>query len=171
MSTSPPCWSRSTCSNAWSDVGAPDHDPALDRRANVPRVRELFDVPRRIADEIQFAAITTGRSDVYRIPHPSRRADAAELLATRLPSIPGVLRGHSELGLRRYLSGSSWRLDRLSEDQERRLREHRHGPPPSGPERLSAEEGEVARVLRRDGRRARRRSPGRSARARPPRTG
>lgn len=103
-------------------------------------------------DETQFAAITTGRADVYCILHPPRRADAAELLATRLPSIPGVVRNHSELGLHRYVSGSSWRLNRLSEDQERQLREYRHGPPPSGPEQLSAEEREVARALRGDGR-------------------
>jgi DNA-binding Lrp family transcriptional regulator len=103
-------------------------------------------------DEAQFVAATTGRADVYCILHPSRRVDAAALLISRLPSIPGVASSHSELGLRRYRSGSSWRLIRLSPDQEEALAEHRHGPPPTGPCRLTAEEAGIARVLQRNGR-------------------
>ncbi|MHA6615998.1 Lrp/AsnC family transcriptional regulator [Pseudonocardia sp. DLS-67] len=103
-------------------------------------------------DEAQFVAATTGRADVYGILHPSRRVDATALLISTLPSIPGVERTHSEVGLRRYRSGSSWRLIRLGADQEDALGEHRHGPPPAGPSRLTAEEGGIARVLQRNGR-------------------
>ena len=103
-------------------------------------------------DEAQFVATTTGHADVYCILHPSRRVDAAALLTSTLPSVPGVLRSHSELGLHRYLSGASWRLARLDADQEQRLCRYRHGPPPTGPQRLSADQGGIARVLQRDGR-------------------
>jgi DNA-binding Lrp family transcriptional regulator len=103
-------------------------------------------------DEAQFVATTTGRADVYCILHPARRVDAPALLTSTLPSIAGVAGSHSELGLHKYLSGASWRLDRLRPDQERQLGEHRHGEPPTGPVRLTSEEQAVAAVLQRDGR-------------------
>lgn len=103
-------------------------------------------------DEAQFVATTTGRADVYCILHPSRRVAAAELLTATLPSIPGVARSHSELGLHRYLSGASWRLTRLGADQEHQLAEHRHALPPTEPRRLTGEERRIAGVLQRNGR-------------------
>jgi DNA-binding Lrp family transcriptional regulator len=103
-------------------------------------------------DEAQFVATTTGHADVYCILHPSRRVDAPALLTATLPSIHGVAGSHSELGLHKYLSGASWRLRRLRADQEQQLVAHRHGEPPTGPVRLTAEEREVAGVLQRDGR-------------------
>jgi DNA-binding Lrp family transcriptional regulator len=103
-------------------------------------------------DEAQFVSTTTGRADVYCILHPARRAAAAALLTATLPSITGVAHTHSELGLHRYQSGSNWRLDRLGDDRERELAAHRHGPPPTGPGRLTEDEAGIARVLQRDGR-------------------
>jgi DNA-binding Lrp family transcriptional regulator len=103
-------------------------------------------------DEAQFVATTTGRADVYCILQPARRAAAAALLTATIPSIPGVARTHSELGLHRYLSGSSWRLARLDADQERQLVVHRHGAPPTGSGRLTEDEAGIAGVLQRDGR-------------------
>ncbi|MQA12360.1 MAG: winged helix-turn-helix transcriptional regulator [Pseudonocardiaceae bacterium] len=103
-------------------------------------------------DEARFVAVTTGRADVYCILHPARRGDAVRLLTSTLPSIGGVLRSHSELGLHMYASGATWRLPRLSPEQERRLAENRPPMPLAAEHQFSAEEAEVARVLQRQGR-------------------
>ncbi|WP_433872690.1 Lrp/AsnC family transcriptional regulator [Saccharopolyspora sp. CA-218241] len=103
-------------------------------------------------DEAQFVATTTGRADVFCILHPTRRADAADLLTRTLPSIPGIVGTHSEPGLHRFASGSSWRIERLGAERERQLFEHRHGPLPAAPVPFGEEEREVAGVLQRDGR-------------------
>lgn len=80
-------------------------------------------VAREIAlmPEARFVGVTTGRADVYCILHPTRRQDAAALLVDRVPAISGVVSTRSELGLRMYASGATWRLQRLDEDQLSRL--------------------------------------------------
>lgn len=81
--------------------------------------------------EARFVAVTTGQADVYCILHPARRQDAAALLVDRVPAIDGVVSAHSELGLRMYASGATWRLQRLSEHQLSRLHTA-SAPPPAG---------------------------------------
>ncbi|MFC7404890.1 Lrp/AsnC family transcriptional regulator [Georgenia alba] len=103
-------------------------------------------------DEAQFVAVTAGRADVYCILHPFHRSDGAALLGTRLPAIDGIVRTRAELGLRRYFSGSGWRLRRLDAEQEAQLAEHRQGPLPKAAEVLGPDEVRVAGVLRHDGR-------------------
>ncbi|MBB3051623.1 DNA-binding Lrp family transcriptional regulator [Prauserella isguenensis] len=112
------------------------------------------EVATAVADlsEAQFVASTTGRADVYCILHPRRRDEAAELLTVTLPSIPGIATTHSELGLHRYVSGSTWRLHRLTADQEQALVQHRHGAPPDTPVPMDDDERAVATVLHRNGR-------------------
>ncbi|MEU8416944.1 Lrp/AsnC family transcriptional regulator [Amycolatopsis japonica] len=71
--------------------------------------------------EVQLAAETAGRSDVYLAVHVPDRAEARELLAERIPGVPGVAGTHSELVLRALTRADSWRLHRLSEDQQKIL--------------------------------------------------
>lgn len=115
------------------------------------RTGEVAEAVARLT-EAQFVASTTGRADVYCILHPRRREDAAELLTATLPSIQGVAATHSELGLHRYVSGSAWRLHRLTDEQERTLAEHRHGPPPDRPVPMDDDERAIAAALHRNGR-------------------
>lgn len=68
--------------------------------------------------EVQLAAETAGRSDVYLAVHVPDRAQARELLAERIPGVAGVAGTHSELVLRALTRADSWRLHRLSEDQQ-----------------------------------------------------
>jgi len=67
--------------------------------------------------EVQLAAETAGRSDVYLAVHVPDRAQARELLADRIPGVAGVAGTHSELVLRALTRADSWRLHRLSQDQ------------------------------------------------------
>lgn len=67
--------------------------------------------------EVQLAAETEGRSDVYLSVHVSDRSQARELLAERNPGVTGVAGTHSELVLRALARADSWRLRRLSGDQ------------------------------------------------------
>ncbi|WP_028659665.1 Lrp/AsnC family transcriptional regulator [Nocardioides insulae] len=115
---------------------------------------KVNDVAAAVAglDETQFVATTTGRADVYCILQPDTREGMADLLTSRLPAIPGIVQTHSEVGLHRYASGSSWRVSRLSDDQEASLVAHRHGPIPDAPESLTEDEQRIAEVLRRDAR-------------------
>lgn len=103
-------------------------------------------------DDARFVAVTTGQADVYCILHPPHRAAAVPLLTQTLPSIHGVLRTHSELGLHQYASGATWRLARLSPEQEQRLDTSEPTAQPEQPHRLSDEEAKVARALQRHGR-------------------
>ncbi|RSN24733.1 AsnC family transcriptional regulator [Amycolatopsis sp. WAC 01416] len=68
--------------------------------------------------EVQLAAETAGRSDVYLAVHVPDRAQARELLAERIPGVAGVAGTHSELVLRALTRADSWRLHRLSEEQQ-----------------------------------------------------
>jgi len=75
--------------------------------------------------EVLFAAETEGRSDVYLTVHVPDRCQARELLAERIPGVAGVAGTHSELILRSLTKSDSWRLRRLSEDQQEILsRDH-----------------------------------------------
>ncbi|MEV7548280.1 Lrp/AsnC family transcriptional regulator [Amycolatopsis sp. NPDC089917] len=67
--------------------------------------------------EVQLAAETAGRSDVYLAVHVPDRAQARELLADRIPGVAGVAGTHSELVLRALTRADSWRLHRLSREQ------------------------------------------------------
>ncbi|MFK0246892.1 Lrp/AsnC family transcriptional regulator [Amycolatopsis azurea] len=67
--------------------------------------------------EVQLAAETAGRSDVYLAVHVPDRAQARELLADRIPGVTGVAGTHSELVLRALTRADSWRLHRLSQEQ------------------------------------------------------
>lgn len=103
--------------------------------------------------ETQFAAITSGRSDVYGILQPGARADGADLITERVGGIPGVVATHTEIALRSYASAATWLLDRLTPEQEARLR--RENPAQretSSTTGLSADERRVARALQQDGR-------------------
>ncbi|WP_037312319.1 Lrp/AsnC family transcriptional regulator [Amycolatopsis orientalis] len=82
--------------------------------------------------EVQLAAETAGRSDVYLAVHVPDRAQTRELLAERIPGVPGVAGTHSELVLRALTRAHSWRLHRLSEDQHEILSRELVTPDPSG---------------------------------------
>ncbi|MGH3499900.1 MAG: Lrp/AsnC family transcriptional regulator [Nocardioidaceae bacterium] len=104
-------WSVSSDSN-------PCHVWIAARPGAAPAVaREIARMP-----EARFVAVTTGRADVYCILHPARRQDAAALLVDRVPAIADVVSTRSELGLRMYASGATWRLHRLDERQLSLLR-------------------------------------------------
>ncbi len=102
--------------------------------------------------ETQFAAIISGRADVYCILQPAVRAAKADLIAERIGGIPGVTSSHTEIALRCYASAATWQLDRLTPDQETRLRER--NPAVGGVIRtqLGEDERRVARALQEDGR-------------------
>ncbi|MGW7293107.1 Lrp/AsnC family transcriptional regulator [Streptomyces xiamenensis] len=75
-------------------------------------------------DEVQTLLVTTGNADVYCTVYPLRGTDVTELLTRRLPSVPGIVATESQLILRAHSMGQSWRLHRLTAQQEARLREH-----------------------------------------------
>lgn len=122
--------------------------------------------------ETQYAAITAGRADVYCILQPSARSENADLLTERIGGIDGVLSSHTEIVLRSYASATTWLLDRLTPEQETRLRAGnpadrplgretrlRAGNPPDRPleqpadlRELNADERRVIGVLQEDGR-------------------
>ncbi|WP_410579330.1 Lrp/AsnC family transcriptional regulator [Amycolatopsis sp. lyj-108] len=88
--------------------------------------------------EVQLAAETAGRSDVYLAVHVPDRAQARELLAERIPGVAGVAGTHSELVLRALTRADSWRLHRLSEEQQEILA--REQVVPGTPDGLDADE-------------------------------
>ncbi|MFI7120403.1 Lrp/AsnC family transcriptional regulator [Amycolatopsis sp. NPDC049868] len=88
--------------------------------------------------EVQLAAETAGRSDVYLAVHVPDRAGARDLLAERIPGVPGVAGTHSELVLRALTRADSWRLHRLSEDQQKIL--SREQVVPTAPDGFTADE-------------------------------
>lgn len=101
-----------------SSDGNPCHVWIAAQPGAAPSVaREIARMP-----EARFVAVTTGRADVYCILHPARRQDTAALLVDRVPAICDVVSTRSELGLRMYASGATWRLPRLDESQLSRLR-------------------------------------------------
>ncbi|MER7015483.1 Lrp/AsnC family transcriptional regulator [Saccharopolyspora sp. NPDC000359] len=102
--------------------------------------------------ETQFAAVTSGRSDVYGILQPSARADADCLITERVGGIPGVVATHTEIALRSYASAATWLLDRLTAEQEERLRAENPAHRDTGATGFSADERRVARALQHDGR-------------------
>ncbi|MEV0198064.1 Lrp/AsnC family transcriptional regulator [Nonomuraea sp. NPDC050691] len=113
--------------------------------------------------EAQLVAETSGRADVYCALHPADRAQARELLTTRIPAVPGVVSTHSELVLRALTKADSWRLRRLGDDQVKALAEAEEPlpgrPAGEGPPRAVArgaatapEEGGILRLLRANGR-------------------
>ncbi|NUW40568.1 winged helix-turn-helix transcriptional regulator [Nonomuraea rhodomycinica] len=101
--------------------------------------------------EAQLVAETTGRADVYCALHPADRAQARELLTTRVPAVPGVVSTHAELVLRALTKADSWRLRRLADDQVKALAEAEE-PLPARPAVTGPEEGGVLRLLRANGR-------------------
>ncbi|MBN6053139.1 Lrp/AsnC family transcriptional regulator [Nonomuraea sp. RK-328] len=113
--------------------------------------------------EAQLVAETSGRADVYCALHPADRAQARELLTTRIPAVPGVVSTHSELVLRALTRADSWRLRRLADDQVKALGDAEE-PLPGRPAvegaaravgRAAAtgpEEGGILRLLRANGR-------------------
>ncbi|MFJ2216733.1 Lrp/AsnC ligand binding domain-containing protein [Streptomyces sp. NPDC101062] len=84
------------------------------------------EVARRILElaEVQTLLLTTGSADLYCSVYPLLGTDIFDLLTHRLPGIPGIVSTESQLVLRAYTMGQSWRLHRLSEEQTGRLREH-----------------------------------------------
>lgn len=88
--------------------------------------------------EVQLAAETAGRSDVYLAVHVPDRAQARELLAERIPGVAGVAGTHSELVLRALTRADSWRLHRLSEEQQEILA--REQVVPGSPDGFDADE-------------------------------
>jgi DNA-binding Lrp family transcriptional regulator len=102
--------------------------------------------------ETQFAAITSGQADVYCILQPAARAENADLITERIGGIPGVLSSHTEIALRSYASAATWQLDRLTPEQEARLREENSNAAGAIRADLGEDERRVARVLQQDGR-------------------
>jgi DNA-binding Lrp family transcriptional regulator len=102
--------------------------------------------------ETQFAALTFGQADVYCVLQPAARAENADLIIERVGGIPGVLSSRTEVALRSYAAAPTWQLDRLTSEQETRLREEN----PTAGDAIRADLGEderrVARVLQQDGR-------------------
>ncbi|MGW2512655.1 winged helix-turn-helix transcriptional regulator [Streptomyces scopuliridis] len=84
------------------------------------------EVARRILEltEVQTLLLTTGSADIYCSVYPLHGTDIFDLLTRRLPGIPGIVSAESQLVLRAYAMGQSWRVHRLSDDQTERLREH-----------------------------------------------
>ncbi|WP_336211348.1 Lrp/AsnC family transcriptional regulator [Nonomuraea sp. LPB2021202275-12-8] len=115
-------------------------------------------VARALADlpEAQLVAETSGKSDVYCAVHPVDRAQARELLASRIPSVPGIVATRSELVLRALTKADSWRLHRLADSQVKALTEPAEPPaavPHAGPPDVrAADERGVLDLLRADGR-------------------
>lgn len=105
--------------------------------------------------EVQLAAETAGRSDVYLAVHVPDRSQARELLAARIPSVPGVAGTHSELVLRALTRADSWRLHRLNEDQLAILSREQVTPVPSDgvdAERAGPDERRLIALLAGNGR-------------------
>ncbi|MEV0702726.1 Lrp/AsnC family transcriptional regulator [Saccharopolyspora sp. NPDC050389] len=111
-------------------------------------------VAREVAalPETQFAAITSGRSDVYCILQPAARAANADLITERVGGIPGVASSHTEIALRSYASAATWQLDRLTPEQETRLRAENPAVRQEVRAELGEDERRVARALQEDGR-------------------
>ncbi|MEJ5867576.1 Lrp/AsnC ligand binding domain-containing protein [Pseudokineococcus sp. 5B2Z-1] len=82
------------------------------------------DVGERLArlPEAQFAALTTGRSDVHLTVQARSRREAGHLLTETVPRTAGVVATHSELVLRARSKADEWRLPRLGADQVAALR-------------------------------------------------
>jgi DNA-binding Lrp family transcriptional regulator len=111
-------------------------------------------VAREVAmlPETQFAAVTSGRADVYCFVHPMSRAENADLVTERIGSIPQVVASQTEIMLRPFTTAARWQLDRLTEAQKSRLREENPVAHETGSVQLSEDERRVANVLREDGR-------------------
>lgn len=74
--------------------------------------------------DIQFAMHASGPSDIYAHLFPLLGSDSEELLAERIPSIPGVRAVDSRMILESAKVGQSWRFDRLADAQVAALEEH-----------------------------------------------
>ena len=74
--------------------------------------------------DIQFAMHASGPADIYAHLYPLRGSDSEQLLAERIPSIPGVRAVDSRMILEPAKVGQSWRFQRLSPEQTAALEEH-----------------------------------------------
>ncbi|MDP9886075.1 DNA-binding Lrp family transcriptional regulator [Sinomonas atrocyanea] len=71
--------------------------------------------------EIQFLMVTSGSADIYADLYPLLGSDANDLISRRVPSIPGIASARSQLVLKSPRVGQSWRLNRLTENQQHEL--------------------------------------------------
>lgn len=79
----------------------------------------LLEIP-----DVQFVIHTSGPADIYANLFPLRGSDHLELLASRIPSIPGIRAIDSRMILEPAKVGQTWRFERLADDQVRALEEH-----------------------------------------------
>lgn len=117
------------------------------------------DVARRLAErsDIQLAAVSSGRADVYCVAHPTGREHAARLLTRDVPGVSGVRATQSDLVVQAVARADAWRLDRLGPERLAPLEPYRLQVPDDGTVReradaLSAEEAAAVRLLHRDAR-------------------
>lgn len=104
--------------------------------------------------DVQMAATSAGRADVYCTVQPVRRVQVEDLLIEQLQGLAGVQSVRAELVLRAFTKSSSWRLRRLSDEQVAALRAA------TRPENIDDEPGDelgpdelaVVRLLHEDGR-------------------
>lgn len=116
--------------------------------------RAVLSELRRIPD-LQLIMHVSGPAELYANLFPLQNSDHEELLAVRIPSIPGVQAIDSRMILKSPKVGQSWRVSRLSHDQMEAL--EKHGVPAdrepfSDLESLNATEFETMRALGSNGR-------------------
>lgn len=108
-------------------------------RCTPGRARDVA-VALKAIPEIQFLLLTTGSADIYADLFPLHGTDIDELLTRTIPSIPGVASTESQLVLESQRVGQSWRLQRLSSEQQAALQTYVvpvNRPPIGGLEDLS----------------------------------
>jgi DNA-binding Lrp family transcriptional regulator len=87
------------------------------------RPGETLDVADRLKDfpEIQFLMATSGSADIYADVFPLLGSDVTEIISRRIPSIAGIVSTESQLILKSQRVGQSWRLHRLTPEQNEAL--------------------------------------------------
>lgn len=111
---------------------------------------ELLRIP-----DVQFVVQTSGPADIYANLFPLNGSDHEELLASVMPSIPGVRAIDSRLILEPAKVGLAWRYRRLDDDRVARLEKHAAvtaQPPLHDLAQLSEFEFETMRMLGANGR-------------------
>ncbi|NKE55480.1 Lrp/AsnC family transcriptional regulator [Lentzea sp. PSKA42] len=105
-----------------------------------------------VLPEAEFVAITSGQADVYGVLQPAARDQTAELITERVGGIPGIVSTRADIALRSYASAATWRLGRLTPEQEARLRAESPAVQGVAGVRLGDDELRVARMMQQDGR-------------------
>lgn len=123
-------------------------------RCHPGRINEVAEAIRRVP-QAQSLMITTGDSDIYCTLYPLPGTDLRRLLTETLPATPGITSIQSHLVLSAPREAITWRLHRLTSEQEASLREQADAAPGNIPAALpSLTETEFAtlRLLVDDGR-------------------